>query len=103
MSKYVLVASELEAVGSTYILLTPCNNSNFGGNCATWTGNFNTCYGVGEYNDAISSCKVKGGIVCRRCRNAKCKGAGPLITGPAYNLQEQNCNDVTSSIYYYFT
>ncbi|KAF9314742.1 hypothetical protein BKA57DRAFT_489020 [Linnemannia elongata] len=103
MFKYVLVASALAAVSSAYNLLTVCNNANFSGNCVTWTGNLNTCYGVGEYNDAISSAKVEGGIVCRLYRDGGCKGAGPLITGPAYNLQEQNFNDVTSSFYCYFT
>lgn len=103
MFKFVLVASALAAVTSAYNLLTVCNNSNFSGNCVTWTGNLHTCYGVGEYNDAISSAKVEGGIVCRLYRDAGCKGQGPLITGPAYNLQEQNFNDVTSSFYCYFT
>ncbi|KAG0255732.1 hypothetical protein DFQ27_006101 [Actinomortierella ambigua] len=103
MFKYTVIASALVAVSSAYNLITVCNNANFQGNCVTWTGNLNTCYGVGEYNDAISSANIFGGIVCRLYRDSGCRGAGPLITGPAYNLAEQNFNDVTSSFYCYFT
>ncbi|KAF9153832.1 hypothetical protein DFQ26_000419 [Actinomortierella ambigua] len=93
MFKYTVIASALVAVSSAYNLITVCNNANFQGNCVTWTGNLNTCYGVGEYNDAISSANIFGGIVCRLYRDSGCRGAGPLITGPAYNLAEQNFND----------
>ncbi|KAF9965776.1 hypothetical protein BGZ73_001274 [Actinomortierella ambigua] len=102
MLKYALLATTLAAVSSAYKLLHACNHSNFGGNCLYWYGEINTCYGVGDYNDAISSAEVFEGIHCRLYRDADCQGAGPVITGPAYNLQEQDFNDVTSSFYCYF-
>lgn len=101
MLKYILVSSAVAAVSAAYTLITACNNSNLSGNCITWTGDLNTCYGVTEYNDAISSVKVYGGIYCRLYRDAGCQGEGPLIIGPAYNLNDQGFNDVTSSFYCY--
>ncbi|KAG0256957.1 hypothetical protein DFQ27_005397 [Actinomortierella ambigua] len=103
MLKYTVIASALVAVSSAYKLITVCNNAHFKGNCVTWIGNLNTCYGTGDYNNAISSANIFGGIVCRLYRDSRCRGAGPLITGPAYNLAEQNFNDMASSFYCYFT
>ncbi|KAG0247421.1 hypothetical protein BG011_001540, partial [Mortierella polycephala] len=81
-------SSAFAAVSTAYTLLTVCNDVNFSGNCITFTGNLNTCYSVHEYNDAISSTKVYGGIFCRLYRDGDCRGAGPLITGPVYNLND---------------
>ena len=101
MLKYILVSSALAAVSTAYNLLKVCTDSNFGGNCVTFTGNLNTCYDVAEYNDAISSADIFGGIYCRLYHNAACSVQGPLITGPAYALADQGFDDKTSSFYCY--
>ncbi|KAG9071621.1 hypothetical protein KI688_005834 [Linnemannia hyalina] len=102
MFKYVLIASALAAVGSAYNLLTVCNDANFKGNCVTWTGDLKKCYGLNEYKGAVSSAKIFGSIRCNLYRKDGCKGGGIVITGPAYNLQEQNFNDAASSFYCHF-
>ncbi|KAG0235860.1 hypothetical protein BGW41_000652, partial [Actinomortierella wolfii] len=105
MFKYAVAILALAAVSSAYSLITYCNHSNFSGNCLTWLGDLNRCYNVAsEYNDKISSVKPgEPGITCRLYRDINCQVPGPLITGPAYNLEEQNFNDAASSFYCYFT
>lgn len=86
-----------------YALITMCNNANFGGSCVTWTGNLNTCYNLNEYDNAVSSARpATTGIYCVLYDNYVCTGAGPIISGPAYNLNDQGYNDRASSFYCYF-
>ncbi|KAK3817739.1 MAG: hypothetical protein J3Q66DRAFT_369541 [Benniella sp.] len=96
MYKYVLVASALAAVCSAYTLLTACTNINLS-NCMTFEGDLHTCYGVEQYDESISSAKVHGAVICRLYRDAGCIGPGPIITDPAYNLNDQGFANVTSS------
>jgi len=102
MLKYFLVASVFAAVGSAVNLLTTCTDSNFGGSCVTWTGDVRTCYTVGGYKNSISSANIFGSIRCVLYATDNCTGAGPIISGPAYNLQDQNYNDKTSTFYCYY-
>ncbi|KAF9289928.1 hypothetical protein BGZ68_008286 [Mortierella alpina] len=102
MLKYVLVASMFAAAVSARQLLTTCNNRDFGGSCILWHGEVKTCYSLNEYKHSISSADVHGGVHCVLYPNDDCTGAGPIISGPARNLEEQNFNDKAVAYYCFF-
>lgn len=102
MLKSFLVVSVFAAVGSAMNLLKTCTDSNFGGSCIIWAGELRTCYSVGGYKNSISSADIFGSLRCVLYRTDNCSGGGPIISGPAYNLQDQNYNDATSTFYCYY-
>ncbi|KAF9369503.1 hypothetical protein CPB97_003556 [Podila verticillata] len=102
MFKSLLVVSVFAAVGSAVNLLKTCTDSNFGGSCIIWAGDVRTCYSVGGYKNSISSADIFGSIRCVLYQSDNCSGSGPIISGPAYNLNDQGYNDKTSTFYCYY-
>ncbi|KAG0034706.1 hypothetical protein BGZ83_004125, partial [Gryganskiella cystojenkinii] len=102
MLKYVLVASVFTAVASAVKLLTTCNNSHFSGSCIAWHGEVRTCISFNEYKNSISSADVHSSVHCVLYPNDDCTGVGPVISGPAGNLEEQNFNDKAVAFYCWY-
>ncbi|KAG0347711.1 hypothetical protein BG004_007122, partial [Podila humilis] len=103
MLKSFIAVSALAAVGSAATnLIKTCTDSNFGGSCLIWHGDVRTCYSFGGYKNSISSADIFGSIRCVLYQSDNCSGSGPIISGPAYNLNDQNYNDKASTFYCYY-
>ncbi|KAJ7234113.1 hypothetical protein C8J57DRAFT_1381054 [Mycena rebaudengoi] len=85
-------------------LLQLWQDINMGGNSEIFAGDVNQCIQLGDFSNVASSANIlNSGIHCTLWDPDDCTGSGPIISGPADNLNDQGFNDRASSFSCFFT